>query len=203
MNSQANPVRRPWYRKKRLWLPFFALLVVVLAWRSSGFWDALSPLTHKKELYELGGVYKVDPLLLAAIIRSESHFYPFAESKAGAVGLMQLMPATAREMARELKLDYQNPKDLYRESINLKLGSHYFAKLLRLFDGNLVLSLAAYNAGRANVLSWKLKAYGSDQQGLIAAIPVPQTRAYVERVLETYRAFKRVQAVKRWLGGEA
>jgi soluble lytic murein transglycosylase len=202
MKLTAQPLRK-WYRKKRYWLPLLGLLSVVMAWRSAAFWDALSPITHKKELYELGGVYKIDPLLLAAIIRAESHFYPFAESRSGALGLMQLMPATAMEMARELNLDYQDPKDLYREDINLQLGSHYFARLLRLSKGNLVEALAAYNAGRSKMLSWNLQSYGSDQQALIESIPVKETREYVERVLRTYRAFKRVQAVKRLLRGES
>jgi soluble lytic murein transglycosylase len=202
MNLAAQPARK-WYRKKRLWLPLLGLLAVLMAWRSSAFWDALSPITHKKELYELGGVYKIDPLLLAAIIRAESHFYPFAESRSGALGLMQLMPATATEMARELQLDYQDPKDLYREDINLKLGTHYFARLLRLSRGNLVEALAAYNAGRSKMLSWNLQSYGSDQQALIDTIPVKETRDYVRRVLRTYRAIKRVQAVKRLLRGES
>ena len=203
MDNTADTPRRPWYRRKRLVLPLAALLLVVLAWRSSGFWDALSPVTHKKELYHLAGVYKVDPLLFAAMIRTESHFYPFAESSAGAVGLMQLMPATAAEVARELKVDYQDSRDLYTETINLQLGTYYFSKMLKSFDGNLVLALAAYNAGRSKVLSWKLDPYGMDQGELVEAIPINETRAYVERVLSTYRAFKRVQSVKRWLKGES
>ena len=174
-----------------------------MTWRSGAFWDALSPVTYKKELYQLGGVYKIDPLLLAAIIRAESHFLPLAKSKAGAIGLMQLMPATAKEMVSELGLQLENPADLYREEMNIKLGTHYFAKMLKLSQGNLPLALASYNAGRANVLAWKIDPYGMNEASVIRAIPVAETKAYVARVLDTYRTFKSIQRVKRWLGGES
>jgi soluble lytic murein transglycosylase len=191
-------------RRARL-LALSSLLLLCLglwALRSQAFWDALSPVTQKELLYELAGKEKVDPLLLAAIIRSESGFDPFAESQRGAVGLMQLMPATAEQMAHELKLNYQDSDDLYTQEVNLRLGSRYFGKLLKSFDGNLVLALAAYNAGPAKVRSWGLKAWGQDQEQLVAKIPLSQTRAYVRRVLWHYRFFKQLQSIKRFLNGD-
>jgi soluble lytic murein transglycosylase len=184
------------------------LLAIALAvgclglWSSNAFWNALSPLTHKQALYRLAGETKVDPLLLAAIVRSESRFDPFAESRRGALGLMQLMPHTALAMAHELKVNYQDQDDLYTQDINLTLGAHYFAKLLKSFNGDLVLALAAYNAGPTKVRAWALNPYGMDQDALIDAMPVPETRAYVRQVLATYRLFKRLQTVKRFLNGD-
>lgn len=183
------------------WLAL-CLALLALAWGSNAFWDALSPVTHKRQLYALAPLYRVDPLLLAAIVRAESGFDPFAESHQGALGLMQLLPSTAEEAARELKLNYQDKDDLYREDVNLRLGVHHFAKQLKAFDGSLVLALAAYNAGAAKVRSWGLEAYGSDQEQLISAIPLPETRLYVSRVLDHYRLFKRLQSVKRFLHGD-
>jgi soluble lytic murein transglycosylase len=177
-------------------------MAAVFLWRSNAFWNALSPVTQKQALYRLAGEAKVDPLLLAAIVRSESSFNPFAESSKGALGLMQLMPATAVAMAKELKINYQDRDDLYSQDINLTLGTHYFAKMLRAFDGNLVLALAAYNAGPTRVRSWGLDPWGQDQEALIEAIPIAQTRVYVVSVLDHYRWFKRMQAVKRFLRGE-
>jgi soluble lytic murein transglycosylase len=182
-----------------------ALLGVVslLAWRSTAFWDALSPVTHKKQIYQLSGVYKIDPMLLAAIVKTESGFFPYSSSRKGALGLMQMLPETAEQVAAELKIDYQDPDDLYREEINLRLGTHYFSGLLKAFDGNLVLALAAYNAGMGKVRSWHLQPYGTDQDQLIDAIPVAETRAYVRQVLKNYRFFKTLQAVKRTLQGDS
>ncbi len=186
-------------------LAFLLLAVLGLGlglWRSRGFWDSLSPLTHKQVLYRLAGDAKVDPLMLAAIVRAESGFDFTARSSRGALGLMQLMPATARQVARELKFNYQDSDDLYTQDVNLTLGAAYFARQLRTFNGNLVLALAAYNAGPAKVRSWRLDPWGRDQDSLIADIPLPTTRAYVRRVLSYYRFFKRLQAVKRFLSGE-
>jgi soluble lytic murein transglycosylase len=187
------------------WLAWGLLLPVVLvlvAWGSNSFWDALSPITHKKQLYQLAGEYKIDPLLLASIIKTESGFNPYASSKKGALGLMQLVPATAEAMAAELKIDYQDQEDLYREDVNLRLGTHYFSKLLKANNGHLVLTLAAYNAGPTKVKSWSLDSYGKEQDDLIAGIPVVETRNYVKRVIKTYRFFKTLQAVKRMLRGD-
>src|SRR5262245_23439664 len=113
--------------------------LLLLAWRSNAFWDALSPVTHKTQLYALAGEAKVDPLLLAAIIKAESGFNPFASSKRGAMGLMQLLPETAASLAAELKIDYSEPDDLFKDDVNLRLGTAYFTKMLKAFRGNLVL----------------------------------------------------------------
>lgn len=190
----------PKLRRRLLWL-VLALSCCLWLVRSNAFWNALSPVTQKSLLYELAGTYKIDPLLLAAIIRSESTFWPFAESRAGAMGLMQLLPSTAEEEARLLNVDYQDREDLYRNDINLRLGTHYFSRLLKTFNGNLVLALAGYNAGVTKVKSWKLRSFGRDQESLVEDIPVKETRRYVQRVLSTYRHFKRIQNVKRALQG--
>src|ERR1051326_160316 len=193
------PVPR-FFRLTLLWacLGLSALLLLV---RTNAFWNALSPVTHKDLLYELAGRYKVDPLLLAAIESSESAFNFAAESKAGARGLMQLLPSTAEEEAAALKLDYQDAEDLYQPEINLRLGTHHFVRLLKAFDGNVVLALAAYNAGSANVRGWKLQSFGREQEDLLEDIPVKETRRYVRRVLSAYRRFKTVQKFKRALQG--
>lgn len=192
-----------WSLRARPWLFALGLAVGVLGlWSSNAFWNALSPLTHKQSLYRLSGSLKVDPLMLAAIVQAESGFDPFAESHKGALGLMQLMPPTALAMAREIKINYQDRDDLYTQEINLTLGAHYFGKMLKVFDGDLVLALAAYNAGPTKVRSWGLDPWGQDQESLIEALPIPETRAYVRRVLAHYALFKRLQAVKRFLNGD-
>ena len=194
-----------WLKKRRLQAALVALglaVGTVALWRSNAFWNALSPVTHKEVLYRLAGRTKVDPLLLAAIVRTESSFNPFAESGKGAMGLMQLMPATAEQMAHQLKLNYQDQDDLYTQDINLTLGAFYFAQQLKAFDGNLVLGLAAYNAGPAKVRSWKLDPWGKEQEELITAIPLSATRKYIRNVLWHYRFYQKLQTVKRYLNGD-
>ncbi len=109
--------------------------------------------------------YSLDPELIRAIIKVESSFNPFVVSKKGAMGLMQLMPGTAEEM------DVSEPFDA---SENIMGGSRYLRKLLDLFDGDLQLGLAAYNAGPNMVL----------ENGRIPKIP--ETEQYVEKVLREY-----------------
>jgi soluble lytic murein transglycosylase len=192
--------------KRRIYalLPVLFVLATLLTLLLGGvFWDLLAPLTHKTTLYRLGGVYKVDPLMLAAIVACESRFDPFAESRQGALGLMQLMPATAEEMANELRLDYKNSEDLYHDELNLELGTYYFVKLRKAYKGDVLLALAAYNAGAAKVRLWNLPALGAVETDRIDAIPVNETRAYVQGVLENYRWLKRLQRIKRFLRGDS
>ncbi|HTA17309.1 MAG TPA: lytic transglycosylase domain-containing protein [bacterium] len=189
--------------RRLLLLGALSVSAALLLWRSDFFWNALSPVTNKAVLYKLAGRTKVDPLLLAAIVRAESGFDPAAQSPRGALGLMQLMPSTARQMAGELKFNYQDQDDLYTQDINLTLGAFYFARQLKNFHGNLVLALAAYNAGPAKVRAWNLDPWGRDQDDLISALPLPTTRSYVRHVLWYYRQFKNLQAVKRFLHGDS
>lgn len=130
-----------------------------------------------------------------AITRQESEFDPKARSSADARGLMQLLPRTARDVARQLRLSF-HPNHLWKPEYNIQVGSAYLKRLIEAYDGNPVLAVAAYNAGIGNVRKW-LKQYGTPGKNLsqtllwIESIPFSETRNYVQRVLEnlqTYRA---------------
>ena len=112
-----------------------------------------------------------------------------ALSHAGARGLMQLMPATAREQARKMDMDY-DPQALTRDAgYNLMLGNGYFMRMMDYYGGSFPLAVAAYNAGPGNVNKW-LRLYGDPRTGgidwidWIEKIPLSETRNYVQRVLE-------------------
>lgn len=131
-----------------------------------------------------------DPALVLAVIRQESAFDATAISRAGARGLMQLMPATARSMARRLKIRYSRQRLTADPEHNVSLGSAYLARLIRSYDGSIVLALAAYNAGPNRVKRW-LRANGDpratsvqDAIDWVESIPIAETRNYVQRVLE-------------------
>ncbi|MCW5849760.1 MAG: lytic transglycosylase domain-containing protein [Anaerolineae bacterium] len=124
----------------------------------------------------------VDPALLWAIMRQESHFEPGATSTAGARGLTQVVPSTGQSIARALSDDDFTPADLYRPSVNIEFGAYYLAQQLRRFDGQLWAALAAYNAGPNAVPRWRA---ASDDWALqIEAIDYAETATYVRRVLE-------------------
>ena len=124
-----------------------------------------------------------------AISRQESAFDKGAVSRAGARGLMQLMPRTARITARKINHKYIRKNLTLKPSYNIKLGSYYFKEMLEKFNGSYALALAAYNAGPNRVSRW-LRTYGDPRKGdldqvtWIELIPISETRNYVQRVLE-------------------
>jgi soluble lytic murein transglycosylase len=141
------------------------------------------------------------PLVLA-LTRQESQFDPDAKSPAGALGLMQLMPATARAVGKEIGLKVKERELITSQALNVRLGSLYLAEMLDRFGGSYMLAVAAYNAGPANVGRW-LAANGDpradatiDPIDWIEAIPIEETRNYVQRVLEATQVY-------RWRLGKA
>jgi soluble lytic murein transglycosylase len=126
--------------------------------------------------------FDLDPYLMAAMIRQESAFDPDATSRAGARGMMQLMPATARGLARQLRLDWDNTF-LGVADANVHMGAAYLAAMLRQYDGELVPALAAYNAGGSRVRRWLRYPEAGDWPLFIERIPFPETRGYVQTLL--------------------
>lgn len=125
----------------------------------------------------------LDRYLVAAIIRQESHFAQDATSRAGARGLMQLMPATAREVARRAGVGW-NERLLAVPDANVHVGTLHFSGLLRRFDGDVVLALAAYNAGAGNLARWRRRiSRAYDPVEFIESIPFEETRGYIKTVL--------------------
>ena len=124
-----------------------------------------------------------------AIARQESQFDRAAVSHAGARGLMQLMPGTAKEQAAKIGLSYDAPALTEDTGYNIQLGSGYFQRMLNYYGGSYPLAVAAYNAGPGNVNKW-LRANGDprlpgvDMIRWIEEIPIFETRNYVQRVLE-------------------
>ncbi|HEX4572911.1 MAG TPA: lytic transglycosylase domain-containing protein [Dongiaceae bacterium] len=136
-----------------------------------------------------------EPALTLAIIRQESAFEVDAVSPAGALGLMQLMPATAKHVAKGMSLRYRK-EDLTRSpDYNMLLGRAYLQELLDNFSGSYVLAIAAYNAGPDRVNSW-MSLYGDprdrgvDVVDWIETIPIYETRNYVQRVLENLQVYR-------------
>jgi soluble lytic murein transglycosylase len=127
-------------------------------------------------------------------MRQESAFDAEAVSSAGARGLMQLMPSTAKGLARGLRLPF-SPEKLDDPHYNMRLGSSYLSDLIADFGGSYVMGLAAYNAGPSRVRAW-IRAYGDPRAGAIdiidwiELIPFEETRDYVQRVLENLQIYR-------------
>ncbi|CAI4033440.1 Soluble lytic murein transglycosylase precursor [Nitrospira tepida] len=135
----------------------------------------------------------VDPDLVSAIIREESQYDGRAVSRVGALGLMQVMPATANTVAKKLGLAEVKRDDLFDEETNVRIGARYVAQLLEQFSGNVIYTVAAYNAGPQAVNGWIAKHGRREPDEFVELIPYQETRLYVKRVLRSYREYQRLR----------
>ena len=110
----------------------------------------LYPRKYSEYVEKYAKEYNIDHLLLYSIIKAESNFEPSSTSTSGAKGLMQLMETTAQEVAENIVIDY----NIYNVEQNIMLGTKYFSDLMKNYNGNIYLSLTAYNAGMGNVAKW-------------------------------------------------
>jgi soluble lytic murein transglycosylase len=133
---------------------------------------------------------ELDPYLISGLIHQESYFNPKARSVAGATGLMQLMPATGKELAQRL----HTSSDLENPDVNIRLGTFHFKQLVTLFGGNTQLAVASYNAGQGNVMKWRRGAPHKPMDELLESIPFPETRTYVKRVTVLQSSYKRLSS---------
>lgn len=135
--------------------------------------------------------------LIHAIIMQESLFTPYAKSSAGALGLMQLMPATAKEVAGWEKIPFSRQKLTNDPAYNVRLGSAYLQRLINQFNGSYILGIASYNGGAGNVRKW-IRSLGDPRQmkqtddviDWIESIPFTETRNYVQRVIENTQLYR-------------
>lgn len=144
---------------------------------------------------QLRGINNVEWALIHGLIRQESLFDNNARSPVGARGLMQLMPATAKETARKLGLNHRTDWLTSRPSHNIKLGSTYLNQMLNRYGGSYPMAIAAYNAGPGRVDKW-IRTFGDPRTGKIdwidwiELIPIYETRNYVQRVLESTYVYR-------------
>lgn len=169
MNRQTLPARTV------IWL-LLALLLFVLG--IAGL-KLLHPFSHWEEIDHWASTYSIDPYLVAAVIRTESHFRTRAISSVGAIGLMQIMPATGEWIADNIGVDGFTTGDLYEPKTNIRLGIWYLRYLIDRF-GRVDTALAAYNAGPGNVERWQKE--GGET--------FPETAEYVRKVVEGERVYR-------------
>lgn len=158
---------------------------------SERFWKLAFPFPHRSLIEKHARANGLDPYLVAGLIRQESEFDHKVVSYARAVGLMQVLPSTAREIARRLRIRFR-PAMLQQVEPNLRLGTRYFKQLLDAAGGSVEEALAAYNGGRSRVIRWKQWADFREPGEFVETIPISQTRNYVHVIL-------RNADIYRWL----
>jgi soluble lytic murein transglycosylase len=181
MGAEGVSPRRKWAIRIGVGAAIVGCIVIVVALVSSRN-ETLRTIVRQAAIVE-----GLDPLLAQAVVHAESGGNPEARSRAGAVGLMQLVPATASEMA-------QRPisgNELTDPRLNAALGCRYLAHLLRRYNGDLLLSLMAYNAGPGRVARWRREAPQASPAELVKTKAFPETKAYVVKVVRKYNDLRK------------
>ncbi|MEK8079522.1 transglycosylase SLT domain-containing protein [Pseudomonas sp. XK-1] len=196
--GQIADGRREWYNVSRLFsrdeMVAQARLAYDMGWyfpairtiSQAQYWDDLDvrfPMPHREQLVRAAKSRDIHSSWVFAITRQESAFMADAKSQVGAMGLMQLMPATAKETARRFGIPLSSPQLAYRPEVNIQLGAAYLSQIYGQFNGNRVLASAAYNAGPGRVRQWLRGADHLSYDVWIENIPFDETRQYVQNVL--------------------
>ena len=168
-------------------LKYSAFLIVtgIILWLVK---TSVGPIKYIPTVYKSAQESNMDPALIMAVIEIESKFNRKAVSKAGAIGLMQLMPKTAKSLSCELNIKKYNKNSLYNPEINIKIGTYYLKKLLQEFNNDIDLTLAAYNAGMGNIKKWQKQK---------KEIPFEETRTFIKKVKSArikYKVFSKLHS---------
>ena len=179
--------------KKKILIILLIITILILIFGVFKIQNKILKLIYKTEYKEY--VYKyseennIDPMLTFAIIKAESNFNRSITSNSGAIGLMQLMEATAIEEAGEVGEEIIIKEKIYNPEINIKIGTKYFAKLLKKYE-NYMIALAAYNAGMGKVDSWIENGIINKDGSDIENIPIKETNNYVRKVVRNYKIYQ-------------
>ncbi len=153
------------------------------------------PLPYKDELLTHAFKNELDPYVVAGLIRQESEFSSGVVSRSNAHGLMQIMPATGRELARRLSIPGFSSRALFEPQTNIKMGTYYYKRLLDGLTGNWAHALASYNAGGGRVRQWLSRgnlASDHDPAEFVETIPFDETRNYVQAVMRNAGMYRRI-----------
>jgi soluble lytic murein transglycosylase len=185
--------RGDYYRGLRFMKRYgFGYLRMPLDSMPRSFWDSLFPLPWGDELIASAAPHELDPYVVAGLIRQESEFNPGARSRAGAMGLMQIMPATGRGLAQRLGIQSFSTGHLYRPELSLRLGTFHLKQVFNRYQNELEISLAAYNAGEHRAAKW-IEWGDFDEPGkFVETIPFTETRGYVQSVLRNADIYRRL-----------
>lgn len=187
--------------RRLLWLAVAAILVAGVYGLVRGVLDGLHegggpvsrtvyPLEHDEVIRAAAHKQRLDPALVAAMIYVESGFDETARSPRGAVGLMQVLPATAQEIAHKTGGVAFVEQDLEDPKVNVRYGAYYLRSTMNQFEGDTLAAVAAYNAGGEAVAEWQAEAAEAGRELRAEDIPYAETRAYVADVLRLRHVYR-------------
>ena len=176
---------------KRSKVPFSSLPVAEVP---AVYWQLVFPRPYWQQLSSDAETQGLDPYLVTSLIRQESEFNPGAVSRANACGLMQLLPSTAKGLARKEGEHHFNANELFDPTENLRLGTTYLRENIDHYGGQVEYALAAYNAGDAPVRQWIASGDYKDIPEWVESIPYSETRDYVQSILRNREVYRAVYA---------
>jgi len=165
------------------------LLAIVGAVGAVIFVNRYYPIRHVEIIHKYADEFGVDRSLIFAVINAESRFNDTALSRVGASGLMQIMEATAYDIAARAGLSDFSYTQIFDPDINIRLGTYYLSRLLEQFD-SVEAAISAYNAGLGNVRTWLSNPEYSSDGKTLDFIPFPETRAYVSKVIKYQQVYE-------------
>ena len=157
-----------------------------------GFWQLAFPIPFRTAITRYSQDQSLDPFLVAALIRQESEFSPSVKSHANAYGLMQLLPSTGSQLARQFGIRRFSSSQLLVPERNIQLGTRYFHNLLNSYGGQVELALASYNAGPGRANMWRNWGPFREQPEFIETVPFQETRNYIQIVLRNADVYRRL-----------
>lgn len=183
-------------RARRVFIVLFLFLLFILV--GTYILKYYFPVNHRDIIRKYAAENQLEESLVFAVIHTESRFREDAISHMEASGLMQIMRDTAYEQATMLGIENFNYDQIFDPEINIRLGTHYLARLIQQF-GNIDTALAAYNAGRGNVARWLENPEFSSDGKTLHTIPFPETRNYVERVSTRQMVYRYLLWFDEWI----
>ncbi len=170
----------------------FGYLRMPFEYLDEDYWRYLFPLGWEDSLRARSERHGLDPYLVAGLIRQESEYHPQARSRAGALGLMQIMPSTGRGLFRRLGISGFSSRKLTSPDLSLRLGTFHLKEVLAQFDGQLEKALAGYNAGERRIPQWMRLGPFKEPAEFVETIPFTETRGYVQSVIRNREMYERV-----------
>lgn len=164
-------------------------LIIYLA-NSKVILKQLYPIKYQEDVYRYSNEYKIDPILVLAIIKVESNFNKYAVSNKDAKGLMQVTDKTGAWASESLDIKNFSPSNLYDQQTNIRIGCWLLNRLRSEFDGNILLAITAYNSGSGRVKEWLKDKNLSDDGQTLNKIPFSETENYVKKVQKAYGILK-------------
>lgn len=167
------------------------IVVAILLLLKTQILPKMYPKKYSELVEKYATEYELDPLLVYSIIKAESNFKEEAKSNSNAIGLMQIMLETAKEIGQKIDIEEITEEKLLEPDTNINIGTKYFKILLEKYN-NEKLAIIAYNAGMGNLDTWLKQGIIDPEGNNLENIPFPETKNYVKKILQNYKIYSEI-----------